>query len=101
MKKEDLLKLGLEEEMATEISDLIAEELKGYIPKSRFDEVNEAKKKLEGEMKERDKQLESLSLSAGANEELKAEIQRLQEENKASDKAHKRRNTKASHRQCH
>lgn len=82
MKKEDFLKLGLTEEQATKAAEASAEELKGFIPKSRFDEVNEAKKKLEEDIKTRDKQLEELKkLDA---EGLKAQIEKLQGENKAA-----------------
>ena len=45
MKKEDFLKLGLSDELANKAAEASAEELKGFIPKSRFDEANEAKKK--------------------------------------------------------
>lgn len=82
MKKEDFLKLGLTEEQATKAAEASAEELKGFIPKSRFDEVNEQKKKLEEDIKTRDKQLEELKkLDA---EGLKVQIEKLQEENKAA-----------------
>jgi len=47
MKKEDLIKLGLDEALAAKAAEAFAEELRGYIPKARFDEVNEAKKQLE------------------------------------------------------
>ena len=61
MKKEDLMKIeGMTEQMADVISQQSAEELKGYIPKTRFDEVNEAKKNAEALVKERDKQLEDV-----------------------------------------
>ena len=82
MKKEDFLKLGLTEEQATKAAEASAEELKGFIPKSRFDEVNEQKKKLDEDIKTRDKQLEELKkLDA---EGLKAEIEKLQGENKTA-----------------
>lgn len=80
MKKEDFLKLGLSEEQATKAAEASAEELKGFIPKSRFDEVNEAKKKLEEDIKIRDKQLEELKKLDV--EGLKAQIEKLQMENK-------------------
>ena len=84
MKKEDLMKIeGMTEELANIISQQSAEELKGYIPKSRFDEVNEAKKNAESLVKERDKQLEDVKKSTGDNEELKKQIEQLQENNKA------------------
>lgn len=55
-----------------------------WFPKEKFDEVNTAKKKAEDDLKERDKQLEALSKSAGDNEALKGEIKKLQDENKAT-----------------
>mgnify|MGYP000873730113 CR=1 FL=1 len=82
MKKEDLIKLGLDEEIAQTVADAFAEYLKGFIPKSRFDEVNEAKKKLEQDIKTRDEQLEALKKIDA--EGLQAEIEKLQKENKAT-----------------
>lgn len=85
MKKEDLMKIeGMTEELATKIAEQSAEELKSYIPKSRFDEVNEAKKNAEALVKERDKQLEDVKKSTGDNEELKKQIETLQADNKAA-----------------
>lgn len=83
MKKEDLMKIeGMTEDLATKIAESSAEELKGYIPKTRFDEVNEAKKNAESLVKERDKQLEDLKKSTGDNDALKKQIEQLQEDNK-------------------
>lgn len=74
MKKADLLKIeGMTEEMA----DKVIEGFSGYIPKSRFDEVNEAKKTLET-------QIETLKKSASASDDLKKQIEALQEENRKS-----------------
>lgn len=75
---------GMTEELATKIAEQSAEELKDYIPKSRFDEVNEAKKNAESLVKERDKQLEDVKKASGDNEELKKQIEQLQEDNKAA-----------------
>lgn len=86
MKKEEIVALGVEEELAQKIADASAEELKGYIPKSRFDEVNEAKKNAEGLVKERDKQLEELKKSSGDSEALQKQIEELQEANKTAAK---------------
>lgn len=52
------------------------------IPKERFDEVNDAKKALETQIKDRDKQLKDLEEKAKGNEELSAKIQELQDANK-------------------
>src|SRR5690606_27272582 len=64
------------------------EKLKGMIPKHRFDEVNEAKKQLEAELKDRDKQLADLKKAAGDNEELKKQIEQLQQENKEKEQSY-------------
>lgn len=82
MKKEDFLKLGFTEEQAEKAAQASAEELKGFIPKTRFDEVNDAKKQLEADIKTRDEQIESLKKVDA--EGLKAEIEKLQNENKAA-----------------
>jgi len=82
MKKEDFLKLGLTEEQAEKAAQASAEELKGFIPKVRFDEVNDSKKQLEADIKTRDKQLNDLK--AVDAEGLKAEIEKLQGENKTA-----------------
>ncbi len=47
MKKEQLIKSGFTEDMAQKVMDILREELKSFIPKARFDQVNEAKKELE------------------------------------------------------
>lgn len=89
MKKEDLVKLGLEDEIAEKVAAASAEELKNYIPKARFDEVNTAKNHAEEQVKERDKQIESLKSASGDAEKLKKQIEDLQEDNKKKDAAHK------------
>lgn len=80
MKKEILIAMGLTEEQA----DKVLEGFKGYVPKIRFDEVNETKKTAEAQLAERDKQLEALKKQSGDAEALKAEIEKLQGENKAA-----------------
>ena len=80
MTKEELIALGLTEELAGKVLD----KYKGYVPKSRFDEINDAKKKAEDTVKERDKQLEDLKKASGDADALKNQITKLQEENKAA-----------------
>lgn len=80
MTKEELIALGLNEEQAGKV----LEGYKGYVPKTRFDEVNEAKKAAEDTVKERDKQLEDLKKASGDSEALKAQIAQLQADNKAA-----------------
>lgn len=88
MKKEEFVKLGIDEETAKKLEAASMEELKGYIPKARFDEVNNEKKKLEADVKDRDAQLETLKNSTGDVESLKQQIATLQADNKAKDEAH-------------
>ena len=88
MKKEEFLKLGIDEEVAKKCEAASVEELKGYIPKARFDEVNNEKKKLELDVRDRDGQLEILKNSTGDVEAMKAQIATLQADNKAKDDAH-------------
>jgi hypothetical protein len=87
MTKEEFISLGLTEEQATKAAAASAEELKGFIPKARFDEVNTAKKTADDALKDRDKQLEDLRKSSGDAEALKEQITKLQTDNKtAADK---------------
>lgn len=88
MKKDEFVKLGVDAELAAKLETASQEELKGYIPKARFDEVNNEKKKLELDVRDRDGQLESLKNSSGDVEALKQQIATLQAENKTKDEAH-------------
>lgn len=84
MTKEQLVAMGLTEEQANQVLAAYAEELKGFIPKARFDEVNETKKDLEKQITERDTQLKDLNAKAKGNEDLEKTIKELQEANKAT-----------------
>jgi len=63
------------------MTELKAEFPKNAIPKDKYNEVAEAKKKLEADLTARDTQLEQLKNAAGNSEELKAQIEQLQAEN--------------------
>lgn len=58
---------------------------KNAVPKNTYNEVSEAKKQLETDLKDRDTQLENLKKSVGDNETLKNQITSLQNENKTKD----------------
>ena len=88
MKKEDFIKLGFSEEDAIKAAEASQEELKGFIPKARFDEVNTEKKTLETSLAERNTQLETLKNSTGDVEAMKKQITDLQADNKTKDEAH-------------
>ena len=81
MNKEEFIGLGLTEEQATKAAAASAEELKGFIPKARFDEINDAKKQAEKDVADRDKQIKELGETVGASEELKQQIAALQAAN--------------------
>lgn len=55
-----------------------------YVEKAKFDEATTAKSNLETQIKERDKQLETLKKTDGDKEKLESTIKQLQEENKSS-----------------
>lgn len=80
MKKEELVELGLTEELATKVVEKYGE----MIPKARFDEVNERMKTAEATVKDRDKQIETLKKSAADNDDLQKQISDLQMQNKAA-----------------
>ena len=84
MNLEQAKALGLNDEDAKKVVDASAEELKGFVPKNRFDEVNSVKKQLETDLKERDTQLEKIKETSGNSEELKKQIETLQAENRAA-----------------
>lgn len=88
MKKDEFVKLGISEDLAAKAETASQEELKGYIPKARFDEVNNEKKKLELDLRDRDGQLETLKNSTGDVEAMKKQIEDLQKANKDADDAH-------------
>lgn len=81
MKKDDLMKI---EGMTSEMADAVLKEFDGYVPHDRFNEVNEAKKKAEAAVEERDKQIATLKKDPEATETLKATIKKLQDDNKAA-----------------
>lgn len=86
--KELLKKAGFDESKIDGLIGDVNKELpKHFVPKSQYNDLSDTKKKLEKDITERDTQLETLSKDAGASETLKAEIARLQGENKtAADK---------------
>ena len=80
MNKEQLQALGITAEQA----DKVLEAYKGWVPSTRFNEVNEAKKQAEAQIKERDTQLADLKKGLDGKDELTAKIEALQAENKAA-----------------
>lgn len=89
MKKAEFVALGISEDLAAKAEKASQEELKGYVEKSKHDEVLEENKTLKTQVTERDKQLETLKASAGDNEELKKQIETMKQQNADQEKAHK------------
>lgn len=86
MTKEELLALGVTEEQAKKI---VEDQKTNFVPVSQFNEMKEGKKALDAQIAERDKQLKDLQAKAGDNEELKQQIQSLQDANKEAEKKYK------------
>lgn len=81
--KELLKKAGIDESKIDGIVGDISKEIpKYFMPKDKYNEVSEAKKQLETDIKERDKQLKDLGEKAKGNEDLEKQIKELQETNK-------------------
>ena len=85
--KEALTAIGLSADQADKVVQAHADSINGkFIPKSRFDEVNEQLKDVRGQVTERDTQIAGLKKFQGSADELKAKVTTLQEANtKASE----------------
>lgn len=91
MNKEDIIKLGVSAESAEKVLEAIqAEYVKSgnYIPKAKFDEVNQEKANLKAQLDLANAGLKSLKEGAEGNDALKAKIQKLQDQQRESDKKH-------------
>lgn len=78
--KELLEKLGLADKFE-DIKAGVEANYKDYIPKARFDEINDQKKEYKKMLDERTTQLEELKGKAQGNEELLSKIKELEEAN--------------------
>ena len=82
-----MLKELLGEELYSQVTEKLGDKKimvddGNFIPKSRFDQVNQAKKELEVQLKDRDTQLADLSKNNKDNEALLNQIKDLQALNK-------------------
>lgn len=80
MKKEDLILLGISDELAEKVLTLHTNSVKDFIPKARFDEVNTAKNELKTQVDGLNKQITELGKLAPENETLKAKVTEITEE---------------------
>jgi len=91
MKKEELMKLeskGMTEELATAVAELVGEEMKGMIPKTRLDEVIADRDNYKNSNADLLKQLGALQKETGDVQSLKDKIQELQDNAKEAEKTH-------------
>lgn len=86
MTKEQLIALGVSEELATKIAGESKKELEGYIEKSRYSELEAEKNQLTESQKTLTKQLEEVKKNSGDNAELKKQIEEMQNANEAKEK---------------
>ncbi|MBQ3067844.1 MAG: phage scaffolding protein [Oscillospiraceae bacterium] len=85
MNKDDLLKLGVDDSLVDKLLLYFEVELKEYMPKLQFNELNTSFEKLKEQLNERDQQLERLKASISDSKSLKAQIESLQNENKEKE----------------
>ena len=85
MNKDDLLKLGVDDSLVDKLLSYFEVELKEYMPKLQFNELNTSFEKLKEQLNERDQQLERLKTSISDSKSLKAQIESLQNENKEKE----------------
>ncbi|SHI24322.1 Phage minor structural protein GP20 [Sporobacter termitidis DSM 10068] len=79
------LKTILGEAYTEDVDKKVSEQIgKDFVARADFNAANEAKKTLDGQIKDRDKQLEELKKSSGDSEALKQQIAQLQESNKTA-----------------
>lgn len=75
--------LNIAEDQRQAANDAIKKFLDGdFVPKARFNEINEEKKTLAEQVKTRDQQIKDLKKNNGDNEDLKKQIEELEKANK-------------------
>lgn len=86
MQKEKLLQEGFNEEQANKILELHRAVIRNtFIPKHRFDEINEELKSTKDQLQERDNQIASLRKFEGDSQALQQRIKELEDDNKNKD----------------
>ena len=86
MTKEQLIALGLGEELAIKVAGESKKELEGYVERAKYLELETEKNQLAESNKSLTKNLEEVKKNVGDNEELKKQISDMQEAQKAKDK---------------
>lgn len=89
MTQEQFEALGIEKSLAKKAADASADELKGYVPKEKYDAADQQRQQAETSVADYKTQLETLKASAGDNEALKQQIADLQTQNQQKEQQHK------------
>jgi len=82
MDKKKLLEMGVSEEQATNILNMVKS---NYVDKSTFEQNKVELSNLKEQVKQRDEQIQSLKKFEGDNESLKAKIKEMESTNKTKD----------------
>ena len=82
MKKDELLELGVSDEVAEKIVSLANSELSGFVPKSRLDKVIEQRDQYKTDYETSVAEINKLANSAKDIDSLKGELAKLEETNK-------------------
>lgn len=90
MTAEQFEELGISKELAKKAADKSKEELSGYVPKHKFEELNEENKKLKKDAEETEKTLKELKDSTGDAASLKEQIETLQKAAKEAKETHEK-----------
>ncbi|NJP40420.1 hypothetical protein HCH52_05080 [Oscillospiraceae bacterium HV4-5-C5C] len=64
--KDALKAMGLTDEQVTKVIDAQTEDMKGYVPRSRLDEVTTEKDGLKTQLADRDKDIKALQAAKGS-----------------------------------
>lgn len=79
MKKDELLELGISDEIAEKVVGLVNSELSGFVPKSRLDKVIEQRDKYKADYETSVEELDKLANSTKDVDTLKGELAKLKE----------------------
>lgn len=90
MKRTELEAMGLSKEQMDSIMKINGEDIENAkaVNTAEITNLKAENETLSKQVKDRDEQIDTLKESTGDNEELKKQIEQLQAENKAKDKAH-------------
>ena len=85
MNKKELMNIGITDEQADSVLDMLKD---AYVPLYRFNEINEKMKSYKSQLEDKTTEVEALNKKVGDTEKLKLEIQKLNEENAKASGEH-------------